>query len=520
MDLVVAIGILSLTILLCFLLFHCSKVCPMKEPPLVAGALPILGHLLLFHGSQPLHITLGAMADKYGPLFTIKLGSTKIVVLSNSEMAKECFTKNDKAASSRPKLIAIENLSYNQAMFGFASYDLYWREMRKIVTSELLSNRRMELLRDVRVSEVQASTKELLGVWSTKKDESGYVLVDIKQWFAELTFNMVLRMIAGKRFFGVMKSESEEKAQRCVKCVKDLLRLFGVITVGDAIPSLRWLDIGGHEKAMKEIAKELDKILTEWLDEHLQMMDLGKKDANEQDFIDVLLSVVSDAKIDTFDADTIIKATILNMIIGATETTSITMTWAMCLLLKNPHTLENAKEELEKEIGKERCVSESDTNKLIYLQAIIKETLRLYPPAPLTATHEFSENCTLGGYHIEKGTQLIANLWKINNDPCVWSNHLDFTPEKFLTTHKDVDVKGHHFELLPFGSGRRVCPGISFGLQMIHFILANFLHSFEISNPYNEPVDMSGTIGLVHAKATPLKIMVKPRLSPNCYETM
>ncbi|XLS59367.1 hypothetical protein HN51_009122, partial [Arachis hypogaea] len=311
MDLVVAIGILSLTILLCFLLFHSSNVCPMKEPPLVAGALPILGHLLLFHGSQPLHITLGAMANKYGPLFTIKLGSTKIVVLSNSEMAKECFTKNDKAASSRPKLIAIENLSYNQAMFGFASYDPYWREMRKIVTSELLSNRRMELLRDIRVSEVQASTKELLGVWSTKKDESGYVLVDIKQWFAELTFNMVLRMIAGKRFFGAMKSENEEKAQRCVKCVKDLLRLFGVFTVGDAIPSLRWLDIGGHEKAMKEIAKEFDKILTEWLDEHLQMMDLGKKDANERDFIDVLLSVVSDAKIDTFDADTIIKATIL-----------------------------------------------------------------------------------------------------------------------------------------------------------------------------------------------------------------
>ncbi|MED6184266.1 hypothetical protein PIB30_045851 [Stylosanthes scabra] len=518
MDLIIII--ISLTVLLSFLFFRYSKLSNIKEPPMVPGSWPILGHLLLFHGSQPLHITLGAMADKYGPLFTIKLGSTKIAVLSNSEMARECFTKNDKASSSRPKLVAIEHLSYNQAMFGFASYGPYWREVRKIVTLELLSNRRMELLHDVRVSEVQASTKELVNLWSSQKDESsGYVLVDIKQWFAELTFNMVFRMIAGKRFFGAMKTESEEKAERCVKCVKNMLRLLGVFTVGDAIPSLRWLDFGGHEKAMKEVAMELDKILTEWIDEHRQMMDLGEKDANERDFIDVMLSVISDAKIDNVDADTIIKATILNMIIGSSETTTISMTWAMCLLLKNPRTLEKAKEELDKEIGKERCASESDINKLIYLQAIIKETLRLYAPAPLTATHEFSGNCNLGGYNIKKGTQLIANLWKINNDPCLWSNHLEFTPEKFLTTHTDVDVRGHHFELLPFGSGRRVCPGISFGLQMIHFSLASFLHSFEVSIPPDEPIDMSGTPGLVHAKATPLTIMVKPRLSLSCYET-
>ncbi|KAL4316412.1 hypothetical protein AHAS_Ahas15G0282500 [Arachis hypogaea] len=483
-----SIGILSLviTILIYLLLVRPFQVGDNndnnkhKEPPMVSGAWPIIGHLPLLHGAKPLHITLGSMADKYGPLFTIKIGSRRVVVLSNSEMAKECFTKNDVVSSSRPILVSSENLGYKRAMFAFAPYGSYWRELRKIVTLELLSNRRIELLSHVRVSEVQASTKELLNIWSTQKNESGYVLVDIKKWFAELTFNIVLRMIAGKRFFGAMNSESEDKANECLKSLRESLRLLGLFTVGDAIPSLRWLDLGGHEKAMKKTYMELDRFMIEWLDEHRQKK-MNSDASNERDFIDVMISVLSDAKIHAFDADTVTKATTLNMIIGATETTSITMTWAMCLLLKNPHTLENAKEELEKEIGKERCVS---------------------------------------GYHIEKGTQLIANLWKINNDPCVWSNHLDFTPEKFLTTHKDVDVKGHHFELLPFGSGRRVCPGISFGLQMIHFILANFLHSFEISNPYNEPVDMSGTIGLVHAKATPLKIMVKPRLSPNCYETM
>ena len=208
-----------------------------------------------------------------------------------------------------------------------------------------------------------------------------------------------------------------------------------------------------------------------------------------------------------------------SMIVGGTDTTAVSLTWAVCLLLRNPHILEKAKEELDTQIGKERCISEPDINKLVYLQAIVKETLRLYPAGPLAAPREFTEDCTLAGYHVKKGTQLITNVWKINTDPCIWSDPLDFKPERFLTTHKDVDVKGQHFELLPFGSGRRMCPGVSFGLQMVHFTLASFLHSFEILNPSTEPVDMTGTLGLTNAKATPLEILVKPRLSPNCYET-
>ncbi|XLS94337.1 hypothetical protein HN51_070345 [Arachis hypogaea] len=247
---ITGITILSLVITI---LFYLLMYRPFKagnkhrEPPMVAGAWPILGHLPLFHGSrsQPLHITLGAMADKYGPLFTVKLGSKKIVVLSNSEMAKECFTKNDAIVASRPNLVSFENLGYNGAMIGFTPYGPYWRELRKFSTLELLSNRRIELLSHVRVSEVRASTKDLLSLWSTQKNESGYVLVDVKQWFAELTFNMVLRIVAGKTFFGAVDSESEDKASKCLKTIREMMRLMGLFTVGDAIPSLRWLDLGG-----------------------------------------------------------------------------------------------------------------------------------------------------------------------------------------------------------------------------------------------------------------------------------
>lgn len=205
---------------------------------------------------------------------------------------------------------------------------------------------------------------------------------------------------------------------------------------------------------------------------------------------------------------------------GGTDTSTVTLTWAICLLLRTPHTLQRAKEELDTQIGKERFINESDINKLVYLQAIVKETLRLYPAGPLSAPREFTEDCTLGGFHIRKGTRLITNLWKIQTDPSIWSDPLEFKPERFLTTHKEVDVRGNHFELLPFGSGRRICPGISFGLQMVHLTLANFLHSFEVLNASNDPIDMSEILGLTNTKATPLEVLIKPCLSPHCYETM
>ncbi|BAU01110.1 hypothetical protein VIGAN_11027100 [Vigna angularis var. angularis] len=296
------------------------------------------------------------------------------------------------------------------------------------------------------------------------------------------------------------------------------MRLLGVFAVGDAIPWLRWLDFGGHEKEMKEIAKELDSILGEELEEHRQKKGLGEKVDKFQDFMDVMISLFDGKTIDGIDADTMIKSTVLTVISGATDTTNVVLIWTISLILRNPSVLEKVKTELDIQIGKERLVSESDINKLTYLQAIVKETLRLYPPGPLSGPREFTDNCTLNGYNIEKGTRLITNLWKIQTDSNVWEDPLEFKPERFLTTHKDVDIKGQHFELLPFGSGRRMCPGVSFGLQMVHFILASFLHSFEILSASSDPIDMTETFGLTNTKTTPLEILVKPRLSFTCYE--
>lgn len=205
------------------------------------------------------------------------------------------------------------------------------------------------------------------------------------------------------------------------------------------------------------------------------------------------------------------------MIAGGTDTTAVVFVWALALLLKNPHVLKKAQNELDKHVGKERLVNESDINNLIYLQAIIKETLRLYPPGPLGGARKLTQDCNVGGYHIPKGTWLFVNLWKLHRDPRVWPNPSEFRPERFLTEDKKVDVKGQNFELIPFGAGRRICPGTNFGLQMLHLVLASLLQAFDLSAGSDETVDMSESAGLTNMKATPLDVVIAPRLLPNLY---
>ena len=205
------------------------------------------------------------------------------------------------------------------------------------------------------------------------------------------------------------------------------------------------------------------------------------------------------------------------LILAATNTTTVTLTWALSLLLNNREAQKKAKQELDIQVGRERQVKELDVKNLEYLQAILKETMCLYPAAPLLVPHESLEDCTLVGYNIPIGTRLLVNVPKLHRDPSVWVNPTEFYPERFLTTHKDVDVKGQHFELIPFGSGRRMCHGISFALLVTQLTLATLLHTFEIATPSNEPVDMIEKVGLTNLKATPLEVSLTPCLAAQAY---
>ncbi|PON70136.1 Cytochrome P450, E-class, group I [Parasponia andersonii] len=355
----------------------------------------------------------------------------------------------------------------------------------------------------------------------------------------------------GKRYSAGKYSDSTNvncdhnkgESRRIQKAIEEFFKLFGIVVPGDVIPYLRWLDLGGYEKAMKKTAKEWDGIFSKWLEEHKRKrvvddVPKGEENRKEQDFMDVMLSVLERSDLGGYDADTITKATCMlpsriviyqsmacclekqNLIAGASDTTTGTLTWAISLLLNRRHVLKKAQGELDCHIGRNRLVNESDIANLAYIQAIVKETLRLYPVAPLSGPRVFTEDCTVGGYHVTRGTRLIPNLWKIQTDPNAWPDPLEFKPERFFTTHKDVDLKGQHFELIPFGSGRRACPGTTFALQMLHLTLASFLQAFEISTPLNAPVDMTESIGLINIKVTPLELLVRPRLPAELYSNI
>ncbi|XP_076904577.1 demethylepipodophyllotoxin synthase-like [Bidens hawaiensis] len=490
-----------------------------REPPKAKGAWPIIGHLHLLGGSQLPHHVLSDMGDKNGPIFTMKLGIYRVLVVSNSAIAKECYTTNDRIFASRPKTMAAEIMGYNYAMIGVSPYGDYWRQVRKMLTLKVLSKRRVEMLEHVRVSELKASMKDLYETWIKNKESEGSDMVKIEMsgWFGNLILNVVLGVLSGKRF-----PLSNKKGARSLKAIKDLFELFGKFVVSDFIPLLSVLDLGGYKKKMKMVGKEIDNILEGWLKEHKRERASEKQHEGNQVFIDVIISILQEASDEEFpghDHDTVIKASCLAVLLGGSDTTIVTLTWALSLLLNSPNTMKTVQDEIDEHVGGERLVKQSDTKKLVYLQAVIKETLRLHPPGPLAIPHESMEDCVVSGYNIPKGTRLLVNIWKLHHDPNVWSDPYEFQPERFLTSQKDIDLKGNHFELLPFGSGRRSCPGMFFALEALPLTLASVLQQFTITKTTDEPIDMTEGMGLTTHRATSLEVHIAPRLSLNMYST-
>ncbi|CAN0922151.1 Cytochrome P450 82A1 (Fragment) [Linum grandiflorum] len=512
--------LLAASIVFLYLLFRLTTTSVTKNnhnaPPQARGAWPIVGHLPLLAGPRPPHIVLGNMADKHGPIFTIRMGIHQTLVVSNWETAKECLTTHDRVFADRPATLATDLLGYQRSMVGFSTYGTYWRQVRKIATLELLSSHRLELLKTARESEVKLATKELYGYWA-KNVQNGAVSVEITSWFSEITLNVILKMIVGKSI-GYFNGGANEVGSM-MGLFKDFFELSGRFLVADGLPYLRWLDVGGFEKAMKKTAEEMDVVVGGWLKEHKDKRDSAGGGKVEDDFMDVLLNVLEDeGSIDGRDSDTTNKATCLALTLAASDTTSVTMTWLLSLLINHPDFLRKAQIELDTNVGKERQVQESDLHNLVYLKAIVNETMRLYPAAPLSVPHQSMEDCTVAGHLIRGGTRLIVNISKIQRDPQVWVNPDEFRPDRFLTTHKEVDVKGQNFELIPFGSGRRMCPGLNFALQVMYLTVGTLLHGFDFSRVSTELVDMTESIGLTNPKAYPLEVMFSPRLPAHLYQ--
>lgn len=278
-----------------------NKTLPPPEP---SGAWPLIGHLRILNSQIPFFRTLGDLADKHGPVFSIRLGMRRTLVISSWESVKECLKTNDRKFLNRPSFAASKYMGYDDAFFGFHPYGEYWLEMRKIAAQELLSNRRLELLKHVRVSEIETCIKELHSTCS-----NGSVLVDMSQWFSCVVANVMFRLIAGKRYCSGIGKDSGAFGG----LVKEFFYLGGVLVISDLIPFTEWMDLQGHVKSMKRVAKELDHVVSGWLVEHLQRREEGRVRKEEKDFMDVMLEslAVGDDPIFGYKRETIVKATAL-----------------------------------------------------------------------------------------------------------------------------------------------------------------------------------------------------------------
>jgi cytochrome P450 len=325
----------------------------------------------------------------------------------------------------------------------------------------------------------------------------------------EFIFDIMVRLILTHKSYLVSVEEVEEFKEIITVTTSELL---GAFNLGDYIPFLRWLDLQGCERAMKKLNRRRDKFLQRAIDNSR----LCIKEENDESLIDVLIHLMDKAE-DFFSDEAIVKATAISIIIGATDTYATTTEWAMATLLQRPEVLKRAQEELDVVVGSERVLEESDLPNLKYLEAIVKETLRLYPAGPLLLPHMAAAPCTVGGYYVPAGTELLLNAWGIHRDPAVWERPLEFEPERFLNS-SSPDLNGHDFKYIPFGYGRRACPGMWVALRMLLLTVGRLLQSFDWSIPDGiEGVDMNEGRALTLHKAVPLEAAIKPRLPQHLY---
>ncbi|CAN4115141.1 unnamed protein product [Withania somnifera] len=473
-----------------------------KLPPSPYISLPILGHLYLL--KKPLHKTLAKISEKHGPLLFLRFGSRPILLVSSPSLAEECFTKNDLVFANRPKLLAGKHLGYNYTTLVWDSYGQHWRNLRRIATLEILSTQRIRMFADIRRDEIR-SLLQRLARGKTSGGDSYMNVVDMKAALFEMTLNILMMMIAGKQYYGGYGMKLEQ-SRRFKEIVTETFQLSGATNIGDFIPLLKWIGVNKLEDKTKLLKEKRDKFMQDLIEEHKKSKKGSSLEQKNNTMIDVLLSL-QDSEPDYYK-DEVIRGMAIVMLTAGTDTTASTMEWALSLLLNNPEALKKAQKEIDSHIGgSSRLLDDSDLAQLPYLNGIINETLRMCPAGPFIVPHESSDECVVGGFRVPRGTMLLVNLWAIQNDAKVWEEPNEFKPERFS------DFKGQRdgFRLIPFGYGRRGCPGENLAMHVAGLALGSLIQCFEWERISEELVDMSGGPGLTTPKAIPLLAKCRPR---------
>ncbi|XP_010527150.1 PREDICTED: cytochrome P450 84A1-like [Tarenaya hassleriana] len=482
-----------------------NRKCP--SPPGPRGY-PIFGNMALMN--QLSHRGLADLSKKYGGLLHLQMGRIHIVAVSTADMAREILQVQDVVFANRPANVAITYLTYDRADMAFANYGPLWRQMRKICVMKLFSRKR---------AESWASVREEIGSMIQSITEQAGSPVNVGELVFALTRNITYRAAFG--------SFARDGQDEFMKILQEFSKLFGAFDMAEFLPWLGWLYPRDFVKRLEKARGSLDSFIDNIIDEHMEKKrtrDINDDDGND-DMVDELMAFYSEEHeqkgVKHDDSQSLlrltrdnIKALVMDVMFGGTETVASAIEWAMAELMKSPKELKRVQQELTDVIGLNRPFNESDLENLPYFRCAMKETLRMHPPIPLLL-HETSADTVVSGYGIPKDSRVMINVWAIGRDGSVWPDPDEFRPGRFLDSNSP-DFKGSDFQFLPFGSGRRSCPGMQLGLYALELAVAHMLHSFDWELPdgvSSGDLDMTDMFGLTAPKAVRLVAVPSYRLT-------
>ncbi|KAK4718853.1 hypothetical protein R3W88_017191 [Solanum pinnatisectum] len=438
--------------------------------------LPIIGSLHHLRGALLFpHRTLKNLATEYGPIMYLQLGEIPAVIVSSPNMVKEILKTHELAFATKPQLTSIDITTYNYKDIAFAPYGDKWRQMRNICVTELLSSKMVKSFSSIRKDEI-------MRLLSSIRSTNGSHLVNLTELILRYTNSVTCRSA-----FGKVRTNQDQ----LINLLRDVLDTLGGFDVADLFPSWKLLHkMSGVKSKLLQMHKKVDEALENIVNEHIKNRALGCKGNGDkliggEDLVDVLLRIKENDELQFPITSDHIKAII-----------SVTLSEMM----RRPNIMAKAQNEVRQVFKGKTTFNEDDLDKLTYLKLVIKETLRLHPPSTLLS-RECRKQTYINGYTIPPKTRVLINTWALGRDSESWDDPERFIPERFENSH--VDYMGNYFEFIPFGSGRRICPGMQFGLTNVKHPLAQLLYHFDWVLPYGanpEDLDMIEKNGLSAAK--------------------
>ncbi|KAG9134953.1 hypothetical protein Leryth_001242 [Lithospermum erythrorhizon] len=463
-----------------------------KLPPSPPGW-PVFGHMFQL-GTLP-YVTMAKMKAKYGPVIWLKNGQVNTVVVQSANAAAEFYKYHDLSFPDRFIVDTLTSHNFHKSSFVFAPHGPYWRMLRRLCISSFNSK--------IDGDSVQVRRKCVYDMlsWIGKEAETAMIEkrgIEIIDFVSLANINVIGNILFSKD----LVDPNSRTGRELFEAVTGYFRWAGEPNVSDSLGWLKPFDLQGLKRNMdKDLAKAL-KIVSGFVKERLEEKQEGEK-KQKKDLLDMLLDFEGNGINEQEKlSEHTISIFLLEMFLAGAETTTSTIEWTMAELLNNPKTLMKAKHEILKVVGKNKRFEESDIDNMPFLQAIVKENLRLHPPGPLVL-RKATKDTSFMGYDIPKTTHVLINLWAIGKDPENWSDPLSFKPERFLGSN--IDYKGKYFEFVPFGSGCRLCPGLQLAHRLLHLHLGSLLHEFDWELEDSSPLDMSEKMGMTVRKLKPLR---------------